>query len=154
MSLLTPERGPVATLAPPDWFWWLFLAVPAVMLVVGVLWLLRTVPRVRRALHGEGVVVDVGRQSMYEGRRLWRLTVEYRDVEGRVQQGVWAGDSTVDQTLYQPGMRVPVRYDPEQPGWVHLPGSGRPHPYLVPGGLVVVGGLVMALVLVLRQALG
>lgn len=128
---------------PPSWVWGVLAATPGLLLAAGVVSLVRVVPPLHRARDAEGVVVDVGRQGAGAGPRLWRLTVEYPDDAGRVQRGVWRGDSRLDRSLYTPGMRVPVRYDPRRPGWVHVPGGARPHPLLVPLGLLVVGLLAL-----------
>lgn len=128
---------------PPGWVWVLLAVAPALLLAAGVVSLVRVVPPLRRARDADGVVLDVGQQGEGAGPRLWRLTVEYPDQDGTVRRGVWRGDSRLDRSLYAPGMPVPVRYDPRRPGWVHVPGGSRPHPLLVPLGLLVVGLLAL-----------
>jgi hypothetical protein len=113
--------------------------VPLALVLGGALWFAQALPRVRRSRAASGVVVDVAETAMPQGRPIWRLTVEYQDDAGVPRRGVWSGESTMDLTIYRVGMPVPVRYDPRRPEWVYLPGGGRPHPLLVPGGLVLVG---------------
>lgn len=131
--------------------------VPVLVLLGLVGWGLRSlyvlVPRLRRALPADGVVVQVGEQAMPEPGPAWRLTVEFVRADGGLQRAVWVGNSSVDLTRYRPGMRVPVRYDPLEPRWVHLPGSGRPHPLIIPTALVLLP-LLVAPVLLLSGALG
>lgn len=124
---------------PPFWVWLLLVVAPLAVLVTGLVSLARVVPRLRRARDGEGVVVEVGDQGVDGGQRMWRLTIDYTDADGEPRRGVWHGDSRLDRSLYAPGMAVPVRYDPRRPGWVHVPGGSRPHPLVVPVGLLVVG---------------
>lgn len=139
---------------PPVWLWAALVAAPVLLLLAGAVSLLRVLPRLRRARDSEGVVVEVGRQGAGAGPRLWCLTVEYADETGRVQRGVWRGDSRLDRSLYAPGMRLPVRYDPRRPGWVHVPGGSRPHPLLVPLGLLLVGLVSLVPVAVAAGVLG
>lgn len=139
---------------PPAWLWVLLVLAPVVVLLAGAVSLVRVVPPLHRARDGEGVVVEVGDQGAGAGPRLWRLTVEYRDSDGTLQRGVWRGDSRLDRSLYTVGMRVPLRYDPRRPEWVHVPGGARPHPLLVPVGLLVVGLLALVPVAVAAGVLG
>lgn len=139
---------------PPMVLWAALLAAPLLLVAAGAVSLARVAPRLHRARDGDGVVVEVGGQGVGAGPRLWRLTVEYADESGQVHRGVWRGDSRLDRTLYSPGMPVPVRYDPRRPGWVHLPGGSRPHPLLVPVGLLVVGLVSLVLVAVAVGVLG
>jgi len=139
---------------PPVWVWALLVVAPVLVLLAGLVSLARVAPRLRRARDGEGVVVEVGAQGVGGGPRMWRLTVDYRGVGGDLHRGVWRGDSRLDRTLYSPGMRVPIRYDPRRPGWVHVPGGSRPHPLLVPVGLLVVGLVALLPVALAAGVLG
>ncbi|WP_445262878.1 hypothetical protein [Pseudokineococcus sp. 1T1Z-3] len=98
----------------------------------------------------DGVVVHVARTHLGKAGRAWELTVAFTERSGSSRESVWAGESGLDRTIYQPGMRLPVRYDPEEPAWIYLPGGGRPHPLVLPaafffgGGFVVVVGALFA----------
>ncbi|MFC3689750.1 DUF3592 domain-containing protein [Aquipuribacter hungaricus] len=141
-------------LDPPAWVWAVLVLAPLAVLVTGLVSLVRVVPRLRRAEDAEGVVVEVGDQGADGGQRMWRLTIDYRDAQGELHRGVWHGDSRLDRSLYSPGMPVPVRYDPRRPGWVHVPGGSRPHPLVVPVGLLVLGLLSLLPVAVAAGVLG
>ncbi len=151
---MRPALADVLVPDPQTWWWGVLAAAPALLLAAGLVSLVRVVPPLRRARDAEGVVVDVGRPGEGAGPRLWRLTVEYRDEGGQVRRGVWRGDSRLDRSLYTVGMRVPVRYDPRRPGWLHVPGGSRPHPLLVPLGLLVVGLVALLPVVVAAGVVG
>lgn len=124
--------------------------VPLVLLCVGVVGLVRRVPRVRRALPAEGVLVravDAGGQQPYAS---WRLTVEFVDAGGVRRTATGDTASSSDRSTYRPGVTVPVRYDPQDPSWVWFPGGGRQHPVVVPALLVAIGTVAAAVLLVLR----
>ena len=118
------------------------LGVGLLFLLVGAVGLLRTVPRLRRSLPADGVVLTAQERGDGESSGWW-LTVGYQDVGGRPQQARWHGDSSTDRTRYAPGSPVPVRYDPVDPRRVWLPGGGRVHPVLVPAVLTVLGSLLV-----------
>lgn len=127
---------------PPAWFPWAGAAMGVLLGLVGLVLLLRVVPRLRRARTSTGTLVHVTTvPSGHDMRRMWRLTVEYVDHDGVVRQGVWTGYSSLDWTVYRPGMRVPVRYDPVSGTVVDLPGGYRPPAPLIPAFLAVFGPL-------------
>ncbi|WP_380164509.1 DUF3592 domain-containing protein [Jannaschia sp. R86511] len=140
---MTPPPPPPEVLAaqPPDWFPWAGAAVGVLLGLVGLVWLVRVVPRLARARTTPGVVVAVGRETGLEGPPMWRLDVEFTDGAGALRRGLWIGQSSFDLTTYRPGTPVPVRYDPRDGGVVDLPGGGRPHAVLVPSLLLAFGPL-------------
>lgn len=116
----------------------------------GVAALVQAYPRWRRSVPADGVVVEVGSHTLASPGSAWRLTVAYRDAERREQRAVWVGASNVDLTRYRPGLAVPVRYDPQEPRWIWLPGGGRPHPLVLPVAFTLIGPVVVAGWLLLR----
>lgn len=143
MRLVAGPPPPPEVLAaqPPEWFPWAGAALGVLLGLVGLVWLVRVVPRLGRARTTTGTVVAVGREPGFEGRLMWRLEVEFVDAAGALRPGVWIGQSSLDRTDYRPGMQVPVRYDPRTGRVVDLPGGGRPHAVLVPAVLLVLGPL-------------
>lgn len=124
---------------PPVWFPWAGASIGVLLAMVGLVWLVRVVPRLRRARTTSGVIVEVGRERGFEGRSMWRLHVEFADAAGAVRRGLWIGQSSLDLTSYRPGMLVPVRYDPQDGRVIDLPGGLRPHAVLVPSLLLGFG---------------
>lgn len=146
MSLLAgpPPPPEIVGAQPPEWFPFAGAALALLLAVVGLVWLVRVLPRVRRARTTTGTIVDVGLRTGTESRIMWRLDVEFADGDGVLRRGQWVGQSSLDRTDYRPGMQVPVRYDPVSGRVVDLPGGRRPPALLVPSLLVVLGVVLAA----------
>lgn len=144
-SWAVPLVGPATGAEPPGWFPWVGAGAGLLLSLVGLVVLLRVVPRVRRARTTTGTVVAVGRERGPESRAMWRLTMAFTDEQGRGREGVWTGQSSLDLTDYRPGMQLPVRYDPVSGAVVDLPGGRRPPALLVPSAVLVFGLLFAAL---------
>lgn len=131
--------SPVPAVVP-----WLGLVAGTLLALVGLVSLVQVLPRMRRARRTTGTVVEVHLERPARSERMWRLVLEYpgETPGGPVRRGEWVGESTTDLTVYEPGMRLPLRYDPVTGTVVDLPGGGRPPAWLLPTCLLVVGTLV------------
>ncbi len=122
--------SPVPAVVP-----WLGLVAGTLLALVGLVSLVQVLPRLRRARRTTGTVVEVHLVRPARGEVMWRLVLEYPGEEpgGPVRRGEWVGESTTDLTVYEPGMRLPLRSTPRpapsstcRAAGVRRPGSCRP----------------------------
>jgi hypothetical protein len=97
---------------------WLFLSISLAMLVIAVVSGVLTAQATARQVSAIGNVVEVLVEEDSQGNNFYTLVVVFKLADGsehmaRVYEGGWPPEHPV-------GAAVRVRYDPAQPGQVHL----------------------------------
>jgi hypothetical protein len=117
------------------WEWRVSLAVGVVALIVGAVWLVRTVQFVAEAEHATGTVVDMSRERDSEGDVSFHPVVRFRTAQGDTIVFVSSyGSSSPSES---PGDRVEVLYDPDDPSDAKL--SGLFQVWLFPAVVLLIG---------------
>lgn len=129
------------------WFLRLFFAIGVVVLVVGAVMFVRTAQFLAEAERATGTVIDLSRETDSEGGVAFHPVVRFRTTEGEAVEFVSSFGSSPPSA--EPGDRVDVLYDPDDPYDAKL--SGFFDLWMPPGIPVVVGGGFIAIALFLRH---
>lgn len=130
-----------------SWAWRLFAAVGVVVLVVGAVVFVRTAQFVAGAERGTGTVIELSRGTNSEGGVTYYPVVRFTTSEGEAIEFVSSTGSSPPFAV--PGDRVDVLYDPDDPYNAKL--DGFLDLWLLPGGFVVMGGVLIGIAPLVRH---